>query len=37
MLGEENMPTKKLEQSNKYSYKVMAKAVSFANKDKTNG
>ena len=28
---------KKLEQSNKYSYKVMAKAVSFANKDKTNG
>jgi len=34
MLGEENMPTKVLDKNNKYSYKVMAKAISFANKDK---
>ena len=37
MLGEENMPTKVLDKNNKYSYKVMAKAIGFANKDKTNG
>ena len=34
MLGEEEMPTKKLEANNKYSWKVMAKAITFANKDK---
>jgi len=34
MLGEENMPTKVLDKNNKYSYKVMAKAIGFANKDK---
>ena len=34
MLGEENMPTKKLEKSNRYSYKVTTKAVEYANKDK---
>jgi hypothetical protein len=34
MLGEEEMPTKKLDKNNRYIYKVTAKAVSFANKDK---
>ena len=34
MLGEENMPTKVLDKNNKYSYKVMAKAIGLANKDK---
>jgi len=28
------MPTKILDKNNKYSYKVMAKAIGFANKDK---
>jgi len=36
MLGEEDMPTKKLdEKSNKYIYKVTSRAVSFVNKDKS--
>ena len=35
MLGEEDMPLKKLESNNKYSYKVTARAISFVNKDKT--
>ena len=30
MLGEEEMPTKKLEKSNRYSYKVMIKAINYA-------
>ena len=34
MLGEEDMPTKKIESNNKYSWKVTARAISFANKDK---
>ena len=34
MLGEENMPTKKLDKNNRYIYKVTAKAIGFANKDK---
>ena len=37
MLGEEDMPTKILDNNNKYIYKVTAKAVHFANKDKTRG
>ena len=37
MLGEEDMPTKTLNNNNKYIYKVTAKAVDFANKDKTRG
>jgi|TARA_R100001163_G_scaffold59317_1_gene48033 hypothetical protein len=35
MLGEEDMPTKVLESNNKYSWKVTAKAIAFANRDKT--
>ncbi len=35
MLGEEDMPTKILDDNNKYIYKVTAKAVHFVNKDKT--
>tara|TARA_R110002049_G_scaffold92587_5_gene229483 strand:- start:825 stop:944 length:120 start_codon:yes stop_codon:yes gene_type:complete len=35
MLGEEDMPIKKLESNNRYSWKVTAKAISFANRDKT--
>jgi len=36
MLGEEDMPTKKLDKkSNKYIYKVTSRAISFVNKDKT--
>ena len=34
MLGEEDMPTTKLEKSNRYSYKVITKAIDYANKDK---
>jgi hypothetical protein len=34
MLGEENMPTKILDKNNKYSYKVTATAIRYANKDK---
>ena len=34
MLGEEDMPTKKLDKNNRYIYKVTAQAVRFANKDK---
>ena len=37
MLGEEDMPTKALDNNSKYIYKVTAKAVRFANKDKTRG
>jgi len=36
MLGEEDMPTKRLDKkSNKYIYKVTSRAISFVNKDKT--
>jgi hypothetical protein len=35
MLGEEDMPTTKLEKSNRYSYIVTRKAVDYVNKDKT--
>jgi hypothetical protein len=35
MLGEEDMPTGKLEKSNRYIYKVTTKAVQYVNKDKT--
>jgi hypothetical protein len=35
MLGEEDMPTSKLEKSNRYSFKVTAKAIDYVNKDKT--
>tara|TARA_R110001632_G_scaffold6864_1_gene27635 strand:- start:1131 stop:1565 length:435 start_codon:yes stop_codon:yes gene_type:complete len=35
MLGEEDMPTKKLDKNNRYIYKVTAKAIDFVNKDKT--
>ena len=35
MLGEEDMPTKKLDKNNRYIYKVTARAVTFVNKDKT--
>jgi len=34
MLGEEDMPTTKLEKSNRYSFKVMTKSVEYVNKDK---
>lgn len=34
MLGEEDMPTTKLEKSNRYSYKVITKAIEYTNKDK---
>ena len=34
MLGEEEMPTKKLEKNNKYIYKVITKSIHYANKDK---
>ena len=34
MLGEEDMPTTKLEKSNRYSYKVITKAINYANRDK---
>ncbi len=33
MLGEEDMPTKLFEKSNRYSYKVTTKAIEYANKD----
>ena len=35
MLGEEDMPTTKLEKSNRYSFKVTTKAIEYVNKDKT--
>ena len=35
MLGEEDMPTKKLNNNNRYIYKVTAKAINFVNQDKT--
>ena len=35
MLGEEDMPTKKLDNNNRYIYKVTAKAINFVNQDKT--
>jgi hypothetical protein len=35
MLGEEDMPTTKLEKSNRYSYKVITKSIQYVNKDKT--
>ena len=34
MLGEEDMPTKKLNNNNRYIYKVTAKAINFVNQDK---
>jgi len=34
MLGEEDMPTKKLKNNNSYIYKVTVKAIDYANKDK---
>jgi hypothetical protein len=34
MLGEEEMPTKKLEHNTRYSYKTITKAIHYANKDK---
>ena len=34
MLGEEEMPTKKLDKNNRYIYKVTAQAIRYANKDK---
>ena len=37
MLGEEDMPTTKLEKSNRYIYKVTSKAIDYVNKDKTRG
>ena len=35
ILGEEDMPTSKLENINKYSYKVITKSIDYVNKDKT--
>ena len=37
MLGEEDMPTKKLNNNNRYIYKVTTKAIDYVNKDKTRG
>ncbi len=34
ILGEEDMPTTKLESSNRYSYKVITKSINYVNKDK---
>jgi len=34
MLGEEDMPTKKLDKNNRYIYKVTSQSVRFVNKDK---
>jgi len=34
MLGEEDMPTKKLDNNNKYIYKVTSRAIKLVNKDK---
>ena len=34
MLGDEEMPIKKLENKNSYMYKVTVKAIEYANKDK---
>ena len=33
MLGEEEMPTTKLEKSNRYSYKVITKAIDYAKRN----
>jgi hypothetical protein len=35
MLGEEDMPTTKLEKNKRYTYKVTTKAIEYANKDRT--
>ena len=35
MLGEEDMPTTKLENINRYSFKVITKSIKYVNKDKT--
>ena len=35
ILGEEDMPTTKLEKINRYSFKVTTKAIEYVNKDKT--
>jgi|TARA_B110001452_G_scaffold128097_1_gene106433 hypothetical protein len=35
MLGEEDMPTTKLENINRYSFKVITKSIEYVNKDKT--
>jgi len=35
MLGEEDMPTTKLEKSNRYSFKVITKSIDYVNQDKT--
>ncbi len=35
MLGEEEMPTQKLDKNNRYIYKVTAQAIRYANKDKS--
>ena len=37
MLGEEDINKKKLDNNNRYIYKVTSKAVDFLNKDKTRG
>jgi len=35
MLGEEDMPTKKIDSKNTYINKVTSRSVTFVNKDKT--
>jgi len=35
MLGEEDMPTTKLKNNNRYSFKVITKSIEYVNKDKT--
>ena len=35
MLGEEDMPTKYIDNNDRYIYKVTSKAIDFVNKDKT--
>ena len=37
MLGEEDMPTKKFENNERYIYKVTNKAIDYVNKDKERG
>ena len=37
MLGEEDMPTKKFENNERYIYKVTNKAIDYVNKDKKRG
>ena len=34
MLGEEDMPTSKIQKSNRYNYRVTTKGTEYANKDK---